>query len=121
MDSETKIQFLKDYIQKFCEEREWDQFHTPKDLAIGLVTEAAELLEHFRFQSPEEIKQAFEDPKKRTQIAEELADSLFFILRFSQKNNIDLTTAVIEKMQKNAQKYPIERARGNNKKYTEWN
>ncbi len=84
---------LSSKIKQFCEERDWDQFHNPKDLAIGLVTEASELLEIFRFKSPEEIAEILREPKEKTKIEDELADVLFFILRFSERFSIDLLTA----------------------------
>ena len=82
MDKETKIQDIKDRIQRYCEDRDWDQFHTPKELAIGVITEASEVLEHFRFKSEEEIEQFFKDPLKRENIEDEMADVLYFLFRF---------------------------------------
>jgi len=118
-DATTVLADIKSDIQKFCEARDWDQFHSPKDLAIGLITEAAELLELFRFKSPEEIQALFEDPPAREKISDELSDSFYFILRFAQKYNFDLTTELEAKMKKNAQKYPVKKSRGTNKKYNE--
>lgn len=119
MDSETTIKELKDRIQKFCEERDWDQFHDAKNLAIGIITEAAELLEKFRFKSDKEIKQLFESPQGREKISEEIADILYFTVRLAQKYDIDLSDALDKKMEKNEKRYPTEKARGSNKKYTE--
>ena len=121
MDSNTSIEQLKDLIKNFCHERDWDQFHTAKDLAIGLVTEASEVLEHFRFQSESDVKELLESPSRKEQIEDELADTLFFILRFGQRYNIDLATATARKLNKNALKYPVDKCRGLNKKYTELN
>ena len=118
-DSETSVEFAKGYIKKFCEDRDWDQFHSPKDLSIGLITEAAELLELFRFKSPEEIAQLFEKPATREKIADELSDSFYFVLRFAQKYNFDLISELKKKMNKNAARYPVEKSKGNNKKYNE--
>lgn len=118
-DSKITMDQLKEKVATFCEEREWDQFHGPKDLAIGLCTEAAELLEIFRFQSEKQSEEILNDPKKRKDIQNELADSLFFILRFAQRFNIDLTSSLAEKIIQSSKKYPIEKARGSNKKYTE--
>lgn len=67
-------------VRQFCEERDWDQFHGPKDLAIGIITEASELLELFRFKSEEDVQQMMNDAKKREAIGEELADVLYFVL-----------------------------------------
>ncbi len=113
---------LQDMIQKvqtFCEERDWDQFHNPKDLAIGISTEANELLSIFRFQSEEQIEELFKDEEKRIPIEDELADTLFMLLRFAQMNHLDLEKCLDRKLEKNNRKYPIEKAKGNNLKYTE--
>jgi NTP pyrophosphatase (non-canonical NTP hydrolase) len=115
-DSQVSVQQLKTMIQTFCEAREWDQFHSPKELAIGLVTEASELLEIFRFQSEDQVREIMADPKRREAVADELADSLFFVLRFSQLNGIDLAGALERKMEKNNSRYPVEMARGSNQK-----
>ena len=116
MDDSTKISELKNLVQDFCEVRDWDQFHSPKDLAIGISTEASEILEHFRFKSEEESKQLLQD---KPEIAEELADVFFFILRFSQMYNIDISDELKNKIVKNNKKYPAEISKGSNKKYTE--
>ncbi len=120
MDDKVTIKELKEKIRVFCEERNWDQFHNAKDLAIGIVTEAAELLDHFRFKSKEETEVIMEDLEKNAKIAEELADTLYFVLRISQKYGIDLSEAFNKKMLKNEEKYPVEKAKGSNKKYTEY-
>jgi len=119
-DQETTLELAKDFIREFCEARDWDQFHSPKDLSIGLITEAAELLELFRFKSPEEIHSLFHDPKQREKIADELSDSFYFVLRFAQKYNFDLIEELKKKMLKNASRYPVEKSKGSNKKYNEF-
>lgn len=119
MDNQTTIKQLKDIIQKFCEDRDWDQYHNAKDLAIGVSTEASELLDIFRFKSEKQVEEMFTDAKTRSEISDEIADTLYFILRLAQKYNIDLTTAFQEKMIKNSKKYPVEKAKGSNKKYGE--
>lgn len=118
MDREN-LDYLTEMVTSFCDERDWEQFHNPKDLAIGLVTEASELLEIFRFASVEEVQEKLEDSQARQDIADELADIFFFLLRFSQMNKIHLGQALLEKIIKNAKKYPLEKSRGSNKKYTE--
>jgi len=119
MDKQTNIQELKELVKKFCEDRDWDQFHGAKDLSIGIITEASELLEHFRFKPKEEVEKLFEDLKKKEEISKEMADILYFLLRFAQKYNVDLTTALTKKMQENEKRYPLFKAKGSNKKYTE--
>lgn len=118
-DDNTTIYELKELIRKFCEERDWDQFHNPKDLAIGMSTEANELLQIFRFKKEEDIKNMLSNPKKRESIGEELADVFYFVLRFAQMNNIDISKELRKKLDINADKYPIQKAKGSNKKYNE--
>ncbi|MDP2750554.1 MAG: nucleotide pyrophosphohydrolase [Nanoarchaeota archaeon] len=119
MDHKTNVKDLKDKVKKFCEDRDWDQYHNAKDLAIGIITESSELLEHFRFKSEKQVEEMMKDPKKRQEISDEMADVLYFLLRLSQKYDIDLTKALDEKMKKNNEKYPVEKAKGLNKKYNE--
>jgi NTP pyrophosphatase (non-canonical NTP hydrolase) len=116
VDSDTSIAELKARVQVFCEDRDWDQFHNAKDLAIGVATEAAELLERFRFQSDEQINEILEDSKRRTGVEEELADVLIFLLRFAQRFGFDLSAAVIDKLATNEERYPVATARGSNRK-----
>lgn len=118
MDAKTTLDEMKAAVKKFCEERDWDQYHFPKDLSIGVITEASELLEHFRFKSKRECERMLADGREE-KISEEMSDVLFFILRLSQKYNIDLSDAFMKKMMKNEKKYPVEKSRGSNKKYTE--
>ena len=119
MDQETNIHELKEKIQKFCEDRDWDQFHSAKELTIALIIETAELLEHFRWKSEKEVKEMFENKAKREDIEDEMADVLYFLIRLAQRYNIDLSEVLDRKMNKNEQKYPVEKARGSNKKYNE--
>ena len=81
MDGKTSIQELKGKIKKFCEDREWDQYHNAKELVIGIITESSELLHHFRFKSEKEVDEMFQDEKKKQEISQEMADVLFFLLR----------------------------------------
>jgi len=108
---------LQDLIQKFCDEREWDQFHNPKDLSISLALEAAEVLEHFQWKNKDEMAKHSVDNKDA--IAEELADVLYWVLLLSNKLDIDLVSSFQEKMKKNDEKYPVDKAKGSHKKYTE--
>jgi NTP pyrophosphatase (non-canonical NTP hydrolase) len=116
--STITIKDLKQKVKEFCEARDWDQFHGPKDLAIGVITEASELLEHFRFQSDEQALALLNDPHIREEIEDELADVLFFLLRFSQRFEVDLDKALLRKIEKSERKYPVEKAKGKNTKYT---
>ncbi|MGE4132632.1 MAG: nucleotide pyrophosphohydrolase [Bdellovibrionales bacterium] len=103
-DSTTTLDELKENVRRFCEERRWDPYHGPHQLAIGLITEAAELLEIFRFVPEKQLHEVLQS--SREEIADELADSLYFILRFSQLYGFDLSQAMAAKMRKNALKYP---------------
>lgn len=119
MDSKINLQELKELITTFCEERDWDRYHNAKDLAIGIITEASELLEHFRFKSDKEIEDMFNNIEKKEKISEEMADVLYFLLLLSQRYNIELSDELIKKIEINRNKYPIEKAKGLSKKYTE--
>jgi NTP pyrophosphatase (non-canonical NTP hydrolase) len=105
-DKTTTLLDVKSWVQTFCEERRWDPYHGPKDLAIGLVTEASELLELFRFVPEKELAELMRQPQIRANVADELADSLYFILRFAQLYNFDLSECLVQKLEKNAKKYP---------------
>ncbi len=118
-DATFTVTDSKEEVRIFCEERDWDRFHGPKDLAIGIVTEASELLDIFRFKSDEECLSILSDPSGRERVEEELADVFYFVLRFSQMNDIDLSDALKDKLAKNGMKYPVEKSKGHNLKYTE--
>lgn len=117
MENKTINELMKQ-VQEFCEARDWDQFHNPKDLAIGLSTESNELLDIFRFKTEEQMNKIM-NSSKREHVEEEIADVFFFVLRFAQMNNIDLSEALTKKIAKNNEKYPVEKAKGSNDKYNE--
>lgn len=106
---------LQKEIKKFVEDRDWSQFHNYKDLAISLVLESNEVLEHFQWQSTEKLDDYVRDNKK--EVAEELADVLYWILLISSRWDIDLVWEFHRKMQINEKKYPIEKAKGRSDKY----
>lgn len=110
---------MQEQIQRFCQERDWDQFHSAKNLSIGVVTEAAELLDLFRYKSEEEVESLMQEAGFRERMGQELADVFCFILRLSHRYNLDLVECFERKMRLNAEKYPIDKAKGSNKKYTE--
>ena len=111
MDSKTTVTDLKRKVQKFCDDRNWDRYHNAKDLAIGIITEASELLVQFRFKSEKEVEKLFKSPQTRTAICDEVVDILHTVLRFSQKYGIDLATELDRKMKKNGIKYPVRKNR----------
>lgn len=106
-------------VRGFCDQRNWRQFHKPKDLAIGVVTEGAELLDLFRFKSDLEVQGLLDNKHTRELIADEMADVQFFLLRMSEVTGIDLSDALRRKIRKNRTKYPVRRARGSNLKYNQ--
>ena len=118
-DSNTTIEELKKLVKKFCEERDWDQYHNAKDLAIAISIETSELLEIFRWKSKNEVKELFQNKIKKENIEDEIADIFYFLLRFAQKHNIDLSKTLRKKLEKNQEKYPVEKFKGSNKKYNE--
>ena len=120
MSNEVSIQSCMDIVKEFCTARDWDQFHNAKDLAIGIATEAGELLDLFRFKSLSDISGIFGNPEKLTKVEEEIADVFFFVLRFAQMNEIDLGNALESKLMKNNEKYPAEQVKGKNLKYNEY-
>jgi len=113
----TDIKSLQETIRRFIEEREWDQHHNPKDLAESVVLEAAELMEHFQWKNEEEARKHVN--AHREEIGDECADVFIYLLEFCNQSGIDLIGAAHRKMEKNALKYPVEKAKGNAKKYTE--
>lgn len=115
-DTES-LHYLRDAQRQFALERDWDQFHFPKNLAIALSVEAAELLEHFQWMS-EAHSAALDEPTK-AKVREEMADVLLYLIRLADKLNIDLSAAAVEKIRINAAKYPVDKSHGSSKKYTE--
>jgi NTP pyrophosphatase (non-canonical NTP hydrolase) len=111
-------QDLQRMLREFASERDWEQFHSPKNLAAALSVEAAELLEHFQWQTEEESRSLPE--AKRAQIAEELADVFLYLLRLADKLDVDLIASGHSKLVVNAKKYPADLARGSSRKYTEF-
>lgn len=117
--SSVSLRDLEADVRAFCDRRDWDRFHNAKDLAIGIATEAGELLQLFRFLSPEEVEASFADPDSRRRIEEEFADVAIFLLRFSGRYGIDVAAAVRSKLASNETRYPTEQFRGSNRKAEE--
>ncbi|HET6746813.1 MAG TPA: nucleotide pyrophosphohydrolase [Candidatus Saccharimonadales bacterium] len=113
----SDIKSLQEKIAKFVEERDWSQFHNPKDLAISLSLEASEVLEHFQWKNHEEMAQHVKD--NREDVEDELADVLYWVLLMANNLDIDVVAASERKLLKNAKKYPVVKAKGNHKKYTD--
>jgi dCTP diphosphatase len=115
--SDAALSDLVDALRRFANERDWDQFHSAKNLAAALSVEAGEVLEHFQWLSEAESDGLSSD--KRKQVALELADVFLYLLRLSDRLEIDLVKTAWEKIKINAEKYPAERVRGTHKKYTD--
>lgn len=118
-DSTTTLAELKARILAFARERDWEQFHAPKNLSMALAAEAGELMEHFLWSDPETSRAVARDSAKRGKIAEELADVVIYALEFANVAGLDVAAIVETKMAANAKKYPVEKARGRADKYTE--
>ena len=113
----NRLDALRDELRRFAADRDWDQFHTPKNLAIALSVESAELLEHFQWLTPEESQHL---PTERVhEIRLEMADILLYLVRLADRLGIDLAASAFEKIAINAKKYPVALAKGSAKKYTE--
>jgi NTP pyrophosphatase (non-canonical NTP hydrolase) len=113
-----QLQQLRDLVRQFVDERDWDQFHTPKNLSSALAVEAAELLEHFQWLQhgrADELGEA-----KLREVKHEMADVLVYLVRLADKLDVDLMTAVQEKMVLNRAKYPADQVRGDARKYYEY-
>lgn len=111
----SDINQLTQRIQDFIKERDWNQFHNPKDLALSLVLESAEVMEHFQWKNDEEMQKYIKTNKN--EIGEELADVLYWVLLMSHDLDIDIKQAFEDKMLKNEAKYPIDKAKGRHDKY----
>jgi dCTP diphosphatase len=109
---------LRDRLRQFAAERDWDQFHSPKNLAIALSVEASELLEHFQWLT--EADSGRLPPEQRAQVRDEMADVLIYLVRLADKLDVDLLDAAAQKIAKNAKKYPAGQVRGSMKKYSDY-
>jgi dCTP diphosphatase len=111
-DSTTTLAQLRDIVRRFVDERDWRQFHSPKNLSMSLAVEAAELMEHFQWIDGAESRKIGSDAVKLEGVRDELADVLCYLLAIANELEIDLSQAMRDKMIKNAVKYPAEQSRG---------
>ena len=118
MSNQDSLDNLLARINAFVNERDWAQFHTPKNLAMAMIVEAAELVEQFQWDTPAESQQL--SPEKREAVSHELADTFVYLLRIAEVLDIDLIVAANQKIELNALKYPVDKAKGSNAKYTEY-
>jgi len=118
MPNQSDLLMLRDKLRAFAEARDWDQFHSPKNLSMALMVEVAELMEHFQWLTE---AQSFDlAAENKNAVSEELADILLYLVRLSDKLGVDLLEAALHKLEKNAVKYPAEQVRGSAKKYLEY-
>src|SRR5580692_3450962 len=118
-DAMTTFAETKARVLAFARERDWEQFHAPKNLSMALAAEAGELMEHFLWATPEESRAVALDPAKKARIAEELADVVIYALEFANATGLDVAASIEAKIAANARKYPADKARGRSVKYTE--
>jgi NTP pyrophosphatase (non-canonical NTP hydrolase) len=111
-DSSTTLADLRGLVRSFVDERDWRQFHSPKNLSMSLAIEAAELMEHFQWIDIAESRRVGDDPAKLDQVREEIADVLCYLLALANELDFELASAVRDKLVKNAAKYPAELSRG---------
>ena len=116
--SDPTFDQLKEQIRKFAAERDWDQFHSPKNLSMALIAEVAELIEHFQWLTEEQSRNL--PTEKLAEIEMELADIQIYLIRLADKLNLNVLDAVEKKLAINAEKYPADKVRGSSKKYTEY-
>ena len=114
-----RLRQLQEKVDEFSTARDWEKFHTPKNLSMALTVEAAELMEIFQWLEPQEHFKAL-SPKKQTAVEHEVADIFIYLIRFCSVTGIDLISAAEEKLKHNAEKYPAELVKGQSKKYTEY-
>jgi NTP pyrophosphatase (non-canonical NTP hydrolase) len=110
-DSQTTVASLRELVNEFVDQRNWHQFHSPKNLAMSLAIEAAELMEHFQWLSLEQSRAVADDPAQLAEVGEELADVLCYAMAMANELGLDVSTAIRRKMVKNAQKYPADEYR----------
>jgi dCTP diphosphatase len=106
-------------IEIFIKERDWDQFHSVKNLAMALSVETSELVEIFQWVKEEDSNNVKNNPEMKAKLQDEVSDILFYLLRIAEKAEIDIEAAILQKIKKNAEKYPVDKSRGNSKKYNE--
>ena len=112
------LQQLAEHLRQFAAERDWEQFHSPKNLAMALSVEVAEIVEHFQWLTEAQSRDL--DPAKRIEVEQELADALIYLVRLADRLQVDLLAAAERKLAINEAKYPAEQVRGSPKKYSEY-
>ena len=111
-DKETTILELKNFVEDFVQEREWSQFHNAKNLSMALTIEAGELMDIFKWNTPGECESMMSEKNTRQEATDELADIMIYAIAFANRNNINISNAIDQKMIKNRIKYPADKYRG---------
>jgi len=114
----AELREFQDILRKFCNERDWEQFHTPKDLTIALMGEVAEVMEYYYWKSHEEIEVYLNNEEIFDEFKNEVADVAIYLIQLANAVDIDLEEAILSKIEKNNKKYPVEKAKGRSDKYT---
>jgi len=112
LDATTTVADLRASVSHFVDRREWRKYHTPKNLAMSIAIEAAEIMEHFQWLTVTESEEALRDPAVHFAVADELADVIIYCLSFANSAEIDVAAAVLAKLERNESRFPIERVRG---------
>ena len=119
MSSESgDLKTLKETVRRFVAERDWDRFHSPKNISMALIVEAAELVEHFQWLTEKESAELSSETRGKVEL--EMADILIYLIRLADKLDVDLVEAAEKKIEDNKRKYPVEKVRGNSKKYSDY-
>lgn len=116
--SKDRLHVLRERLRDFVQDRDWEQFHSPKNLAMAMIVEAAELVEHFQWMTEQASREL--GPEQLAQVEQEIADTFVYLLRLADVLGLDLIDAANRKIDLNALKYPADKVRGSNAKYTEY-
>ena len=111
-DGETTLAHLRQRVADFIHARDWEQYHTPRNLSVAIAVEAAELMEHFQWSTPEQAEAGMQQDAKRAAVAEELADVLIYALSLANALNLDLSTTICAKLATNESRFPVGQWRG---------
>jgi NTP pyrophosphatase (non-canonical NTP hydrolase) len=112
IDKETSMDALKNFVENFVKERDWSQFHSPKNISMALAIEASELMDIFKWDKEEDSKVKMSEGISRKEAIDELADIIIYAIAFANRNNIDISSAIEQKMKKNEKKYPVDQYKG---------
>lgn len=118
MSKKQTLALLAKLLQNFADERDWNQFHSPKNLAIALSVEVSELLEEFQWLTEEQSRRLV--PERLQRVREEIGDVMIYLIQLSDRLGLNPLSAAFEKLEKNREKYPVEKAKGTNRKYTDF-